>query len=67
MPLAGKRETEGERRQRLLAGCFLEKVADEIDPSHPLIVVRLIMKTFYNASGADLYRKIEKPMRWGAQ
>lgn len=38
MPLAGKRETEGERRQRLLAGCFLEKVADEIDPSHALIL-----------------------------
>jgi len=31
MPLAGKRETEGERRRRLLAGCFLEKVVDEMD------------------------------------
>jgi len=44
MPLAGKREIEEERKQRLLAGCSLEKVADEIDPSLGLIVVRLIMK-----------------------
>jgi hypothetical protein len=62
MPRAERLEIDGERRQRLSAGCFLEKVADEIDPSHVLIGVRFIMKSkaFYKASRADSYRKNRK-------
>jgi len=44
IPRVERKETSGERKQKLLEGCSLEKVADEIDPSHGLIVVRLIMK-----------------------
>jgi len=65
-PRVERKEISGERKQKLLEGCSLEKVADEIDPPHVLTGAQ----SSVHDEGKHFIRPLGqiyiKPMRCGA-